>query len=354
MKCGFLTIIKAGLLLSLCYVMNANAANAFECMPVDGNPKTFSPNFGNYTITDPSKNVAGQIFENATGWSTDDSASMTCECSDINYPLDRYFSSLSYQIVDQTIDGLAYYKISDYLDAGVYIWISGNLNQYVPVPFTSVDNKRADNEGCKHADLNPVANDVNTGNKGKINLRIRKPFVGTAYFNNIRLVGIHVARHAKMGLGPNSIIDIYLSGSVNVPQSCIINAGDIISVDFGQILSGDFKEKGQIPNGHTAVPVSVPIKCAGMNASANLSMRFQADVSTADSDAIASDNSDIGVKIQDDNGSVITPNTGLIPFSLDDNQQANVSFHVYPVSTTGNAPKQGVFHAQAYLRVDFN
>lgn len=352
MKCGFSTIIKAGLLLGLCYVMNANAkvglGYTYQCEPPGGaGPKIFQPNFGNYMITDGSKNVAGQVFENAATWSTSDASSMVCDCREGEY-YRRYYTAVTPLIQDAYTGTLTYYKIDDYLDAAIYVWIAGNLNMYHELPLQYVDNQKPDAEGCS-----TPSNDVDTGNKGKINLMIRKPFVGVAYFNNIKLFDLYVTRQLA-DIGPYPITSVYLSGSVNVPQSCIINAGDIISIDFGQILSGDFKEKGQIPTGHTAVPVSVPIKCAGMNASANLSMRFQADVSTADSDAIASDNSDIGVKIQDDNGSVITPNTGLIPFSLDDNQQANVSFHVYPVSTTGNAPKEGVFHAQAYLRVDFN
>lgn len=49
---------------------------------------------------------------------------------------------------------------------------------------------------------------------------------------------------------------------------------------------------------------------------------------------------------------IVVPNTGLIPFSLE-NGQARVSFKAYPVSTTGKAPAEGKFTALAYIRIDF-
>jgi hypothetical protein len=44
------------------------------------------------------------------------------------------------------------------------------------------------------------------------------------------------------------------------------------------------------------------------------------------------------VQITDSSGKVIEPNSGLIPFQLDDNLQATVTFHAARISTTGNAP----------------
>ncbi|STW66284.1 fimbrial protein BcfD [Klebsiella michiganensis] len=62
---------------------------------------------------------------------------------------------------------------------------------------------------------------------------------------------------------------------------------------------------------------------------------------------------DVGVQITDSSGKVIEPNSGLIPFQLDDNLQATVTFHAAPISTTGNTPAEGTFSATAYIRVDF-
>ena len=56
--------------------------------------------------------------------------------------------------------------------------------------------------------------------------------------------------------------------------------------------------------------------------------------------------------ITDTNGRTVEPNTGLIPFSLE-NSQATVSFKAYPVSTTGKPPTEGKFTSLAYIRVDF-
>ncbi len=56
--------------------------------------------------------------------------------------------------------------------------------------------------------------------------------------------------------------------------------------------------------------------------------------------AIATDNKDIAVQFTDILGNVITPNTGTIPFQLE-NYAATVPFTVFPISATGNKPQQG-------------
>lgn len=134
---------------------------------------------------------------------------------------------------------------------------------------------------------------------------------------------------------------VFISGQVIVPQTCSVNAGQIVTVDFGSFMSGEFKNKGQMPAGYTPKTITVPIKCNGMDANASLTLRFQAEASADEPAAIKTSNSDVGVQITDDSGKVIEPNSGLIPFQLDDNLQATVTFHAAPISTTGNAPAEG-------------
>lgn len=146
---------------------------------------------------------------------------------------------------------------------------------------------------------------------------------------------------------------VSISGQVIVPQTCSINAGQIVTVDFGSFMSGEFKNKGQMPTGYTPKTITVPIKCNGMDANASLTLRFQAEASADEPAAIKTSNDDVGVQITDSSGKVIEPNSGLLPFQLDDNMQATVTFHAAPISTTGNAPAEGTFSATAYIRVDF-
>ena len=118
-------------------------------------------------------------------------------------------------------------------------------------------------------------------------------------------------------------------------------------------MSGEFKNKAQMQTGYKPKTITVPIKCNGMDANASLTLRFQAEASADEPAAIKTSNDDVGVQITDDSGKVIEPNSGLIPFQLDDNLQATVTFHAAPISTTGNAPAEGTFSSTAYIRVDF-
>ncbi len=48
------------------------------------------------------------------------------------------------------------------------------------------------------------------------------------------------------------VYSIFYSGTVTVPQSCEINAGQTILVNFGALYSGNFSHAGQKPVGGTS------------------------------------------------------------------------------------------------------
>ncbi|EOZ6585685.1 fimbrial protein [Klebsiella michiganensis] len=251
--------------------------------------------------------------------------------------------------IDEVINGETFYVANEYLDASVAIYVGGSVKANKPLPWTALDNKYADNHGCN----GNVTSDVTTGSAGSVSLRIKKPFVGSFNIASLKIADIYVGRSATGSYGDTPITSVYLSGNVIVPQTCSINAGQIVTVDFGSFMSGEFKNKGQMPTGYTPKTITVPIKCNGMDANASLTLRFQAEASADEPAAIKTSNDDVGVQITDDSGKVIEPNSGLIPFQLDDNLQATVTFHAAPISTTGNAPAEGTFSSTAYIRVDF-
>ncbi|MDQ9181253.1 hypothetical protein QBS63_04000 [Cronobacter sakazakii] len=42
---------------------------------------------------------------------------------------------------------------------------------------------------------------------------------------------------------------VFVEGTITVPQSCEINAGEVISVDFGTIFAKNFATRGHKPEG---------------------------------------------------------------------------------------------------------
>ncbi|MDL4455014.1 fimbrial protein [Klebsiella michiganensis] len=146
---------------------------------------------------------------------------------------------------------------------------------------------------------------------------------------------------------------VYVNLNITVPQNCVINAGQVVNIDFGNISSGAFKTAGARAEDVNPVTKTIGIQCNNIAAQANLTLRVQAD--NVSGNAIVSNNRDVGFVVTDGNNRELTPNnlSSVIPFTLDSSAQANVTIRVYPVSVTGNKPTEGVVTSLAYLRVDF-
>ncbi|HHZ4924565.1 TPA: fimbrial protein, partial [Salmonella enterica] len=120
--------------------------------------------------------------------------------------------------------------------------------------------------------------------------------------------------------------------------------------------SGNFNHAGQKPEGVRAKKFSVPVKCSGLDSQVNLTMRLIATPDSHVPQAIASDNADVGVVVETDEGNALIPNDAqsVAPFITDSAGRANITLQAYPVSTTGETPAEGAFTALASLRVDFD
>ena len=339
------------LTMCLCGLWLPSKAHAYTnwCYPQNNMPYSPVYNFGNKIITNPDEDSPGKEYVNAYTWNLDGSIYASCDCNSRD-AWETYYFTETHLPQNYTGGGRTYYQVNDYVQVSTAIWIGGGVGQYIQTPFPSggVSNKAPMADNCY------LTNDWHSGSKGQLSLRISKSFIGTSIISNVQVVSVFAtAQSGSYGHGPIPISNIYLSGQITVPQTCTINAGQIVTVDFGDIWSGKFKNKGQKPDGVNAKTVTFPVTCnGGVESTANLTVRFQSTPDANYPDAISSDNPDVGVVITDTNGRTVEPNTGLIPFSLE-NSQATVSFKAYPVSTTGKAPTEGKFTSLAYIRVDF-
>lgn len=306
----------------------------------------FSYDFGNKSITNIDDNVAGKTFPDAYTWDLGRSAEGSCDCPS-NYKGSEVFYQTATSLVPGHTDGTRqYYKVNDYIELATEVWVAGNVNRYIQTPWYNQGNDYFNPDVCKnHAPFG-------TGSKGRLSIYIARPFIGTTLINNIKVVDIFGSVYSN-NFGGSPISSVYISGTVTVPQSCTLNSGSIVTVDFGNIVAGKFNKQGEKPDGVTAKTINVPVKCnGGVESMANLTMRFQATPDSDYSSAIVSDKTGVGVVVTDMGGNILKPDTGLIPFKLNDSQ-ATVSFQTYPVSTTGIPPSIGKFTALAYIRVDF-
>ncbi|EMM5895949.1 fimbrial protein [Klebsiella michiganensis] len=319
------------------------------CTPVNGT-QNYAYNFGTKNITDASQNIAGQTYPDAFSWSLGTTYGATCDCdpNDTTFSQPTYFTTVVNLPLGHNDGTSQFYKVNDYLEVSSKVLINGAVNTYISVPFENESNESMQTCSAFHSVTRPWG----TGSKGKLSLYIAKPFVGTTTISSVKIFDLYGSVNTN-SYGGSPIATVSISGQVIVPQTCSVNAGQIVTVDFGSFMSGEFKNKGQMPTGYMPKTITVPIKCNGMDANASLTLRFQAEASADEPAAIKTSNDDVGVQITDDSGKVIEPNSGLIPFQLDDNLQATVTFHAAPISTTGNAPAEGTFSSTAYIRVDF-
>lgn len=184
-------------------------------------------------------------------------------------------------------------------------------------------------------------------------IRIDKKIVSGTYTKNIFLGTDGMCQPYGCANKSVTLNNIYLNLNITVPQSCVLNAGQVVTVDFGNISSSAFNTAGAKPVGVNAITRSITVQCDNIAASTAMTMRLQAN--NVSGNAVVSDNSDVGFIVADSGGNPLTPNSlsSVIPFVLDSSEQANVTIRVYPVSITGNKPSEGTVTSQAYLRVDF-
>ncbi|WP_348225864.1 fimbrial protein, partial [Salmonella enterica] len=70
------------------------------------------------------------------------------------------------------------------------------------------------------------------------------------------------------------VYSILYSGTVTLPQTCEINPGQTILLNFGALYSGNFNHAGQKPQGVRPKKFSVPVKCSDVHSQLNLAMRL--------------------------------------------------------------------------------
>lgn len=239
-----------------------------------------------------------------------------------------------------------YLKLNDYLEGGMLITDSAAGTYYPPVNYM----KMGSDPGVKTGERFQVKDTSLT-----FNFLVTKSFVGRVDFNMAEVFKVYVTTKKTDPL-TDVVYTISFSGNIIAPQSCEINAGQVIAINFGNIGAAQFSSAGagNKPSDVNVQTRNVAVKCTNVDANALLSMRIESN--KVSNNALVSDNPDLGFVIADDKGKALTPNDpdSIIPFNLDDNASANVPIQAWPVSITGKRPAEGTFTSQAYLRVDFD
>lgn len=238
-------------------------------------------------------------------------------------------------------------KIDDYISIALiargYVGWPGQLS-YLPA---SSEHYNYDGDGA-------VRDGYFHPSRFEVMVRIDKKIVNGSYSKNILAAtqGYCNGRGCRSKEGVTA--RLYFNLNITAPQTCTLNAGQVINIDFGNLSSGAFTAAGARPEGVNDIVRSIPIECDGIAANTAMTVRLQADKVSGNA-VVTNTNNDVGFVVADGNGTALTPNnlSSVIPFSLGSDNKSSVTIRVYPVSVTGNKPAEGPVTSQAYLRVDF-
>ncbi|ANC42846.1 fimbrial protein [Hafnia alvei] len=335
-------------LAALAYTSSAQAWIEGEVEPNSG---THTYDFDLETM-DISNNVVGGTISKS--WDLGGNFGVTEYCTQrINDA--RYYSTTSTMTPSTSNPG--YYRLNEYFDVKVEVWIAGNRSEYVTSPFTDETNRYS--EACKPPSSR--FNNVRSGSKGKITFRVTKPVINGIVLVDHELVKVF-GRRGLLSAGvlsgeALSTINIR-SGIITVPDKCIINQGTPISVEFGAIPNTSEKLNGN--NYVQQVPIQVQCKGGSFDTGyLNIKMGIQSagsGVASFNSDYLgtngANDRRDLGIVIKDSSGSTVVPNQFYDVPGFNNNQGV-WNLTAAPIAKPGSIIPEGEFDAAATVVAQF-
>ncbi|NXZ85447.1 fimbrial protein [Serratia fonticola] len=294
----------------------------------------------------PADNKAGMYFHQTYQWNLAANYAANCDCTTpaITYYKAEVPSNLT---ATRDFDGLHFYSLNKYLEVATELWIGGLRGEHVATPFKDEGNNFV--SACSG-----VTNWI-SGANGYVSLYFTRPFVGQVVIPNTKILDLYGSK-VTGSYGGMPMSSVYMSGSVTVPQSCEINAGQVINVNFDNIMSNDIKTKGDIANGFTPKVVNMTLACNNISNGVVVSLSFSGEPASGDPTALKSyDNTDIGVRIRDANGNIVSPVNGNLPVTFDYSSQTGTSsMTLAPMNVTGNTPALGRFNAVATINAEIN
>lgn len=327
-------------LFSAALLMGALPAWATVCQNADGAAKDISYDLSN--VFSSANNKPGQIVTLAQKSGLVGVNALCPQGTTGTSTLRSYVTDLPVTSVE---DNFQYLKLNDYLEGAMQIEDSFAGTFFPPANYIQMGN----HDNVSKQKPFPVMD-----SKLVFRLKVTRRFINLVVIPRQTMFRVYVTTTRGDPL-ITPVYTISYSGTIQVPQSCMLNAGSIVEFDFHEMAASLFSEAGAGNRPQKIAPQTktIAIKCTNVESQAYLTMRIEADKVAGN--ALVSDNPDLGFVVATRDGTPLTPNmlTSKIPFRLDDNAAASVSISAWPVSITGNKPAEGQFTSLGYLRVDY-
>lgn len=180
-----------------------------------------------------------------------------CDCDNKDYQGVNYFTATTGDLTQKGTYSEAgsngqqmdfYVLVAGKLEIGTETYIVGNLKQYIPVPFSAISNQDPTAGGCTGADINKMS----AGNKGNVRIYITHPLVGEITIPETTIMNLYLSKtpgSSGDNIPPSvpPMAHVTMSGTITVPQSCSINAGQVIEVRLPDIEGKDIRHLGDSP-----------------------------------------------------------------------------------------------------------
>ena len=311
-------------------------------------------------------NVTGREFTSATLSSTN--WQYACSCSAGKAVKLVYMVS---PVLTTTGHQTGYYKLNDSLDIKTTLQANDipglTTDQVVSVNtrFTQIKSNTvysaATQTGVCQGDTSRYG-PVNIGANTTFTLYVTKPFLGSMTIPKTDIAVIKGAWVDGMG-SPSTgdfhdLVKLSIQGNLTAPQSCKINQGDVIKVNFGFINGQKFTTRNAMPDGFTPVDFDITYDCGDTSKIKNsLQMRIDGTTGVVDQYNLvarrrSSDNApDVGIRIENLGGGVanIPFQNGILP--VDPSGHGTVNMRAWPVNLVGGELETGKFQGTATITV---
>jgi type 1 fimbria pilin len=279
-------------------------------------------------------NVTGREFTSATLSSTNWQYACTCSAGKavkLVYMVSPVLTTTGHQA--------GYYKLNDSLDIKTTLQtndIPGLVTDQtvsVNTRFTQIKSNTvysaATQTGVCQGDTSRYG-PVNIGANTTFTLYVTKPFLGSMTIPKTDIAVIKGAWVDGMG-SPSTgdfhdLVKLSIQGNLTAPQSCKINQGDVIKVNFGFINGQKFTTRNAMPDGFTPVDFNITYDCGDTSKIKNsLQMRIDGTTGVVDQYNLvarrrSSDNApDVGIRIENLGGGVanIPFQNGILPIEAE-------------------------------------
>ncbi|WP_197081443.1 fimbrial protein [Chromobacterium sp. LK1] len=347
----------SGVATALLTLLLSGMAGAGPCEPVEAAQK-FSVLFDK-TFTKPEDNAIGMVFPNAYTWDLGTYYPGRCACTGTSSRSDTFFTTKTSLIAREirVVDGrsVQFYEINRNLQVATEIFIVGGKG-FMPTPWVDLNNGNQGSEPCRNGFVSPIH--FGTGSKGRVHLLISYPFVGTLAVPEFKVLDLYAVRSDPKPAATKSIMGLYMSMNVTVPQNCKLVPGQQTSIDFGSLMPSQLVSPGAA--GQKVVNRNFQIQCSNISAGVKINLALEGRPHGQAPRYLETTHQDVAVAMES-GGKLVAPTllgaipiaNQLIPITLDyQSQKAQFDLSAWPVKMRPR-PQPGAFQGSATLKFDF-